>query len=131
MSFALELLLSVLLVLGGGFGLIASIGLWRLGQPMQRLHAPTKAGTLGLGSVLVASAAFHGTAHEVVVLVFVFLTAPVSAMYLAKTHLHLTLDRTTLPPTGTAAPWATLDAPSGPVPTATPGGAVAAFGEDI
>jgi multicomponent K+:H+ antiporter subunit G len=59
-----------------------------------RLHAPTKATTLGVGGVLVASLAYHwgqGTygIHEVLITVFLFVTAPVSANLLAKAALHL------------------------------------------
>jgi multicomponent K+:H+ antiporter subunit G len=38
------------------------------------------------------------------VAVFLFLTAPLSGLYLAKTHLHRS--KPSLPPTGTAAQWA-------------------------
>ncbi|WP_333817169.1 Na+/H+ antiporter subunit G [Tabrizicola sp.] len=109
-----EWLVAALLVMGGSFGLIGSYGLLKLKQPMQRLHAPTKATTMGVGAALVASALGlallgQGTAwQEILVSVFLFLTAPVSALYLAKTHLLRTLDRRELPPSGTGAPWATL-----------------------
>jgi multicomponent K+:H+ antiporter subunit G len=107
--------ISALLVLGGVFGLIGSYGLLKLQDPMQRLHAPTKATTIGVGAVLVASALdllLIGkgiTWQELLIAVFLFLTAPLSALYLAKTHLLRTVDRKTLPPTGTDRPWATLD----------------------
>ena len=44
-----------LLVVGGVFGVVGGWGLVRLPDPMTRLHAPTKAATLGVGAVLVAS----------------------------------------------------------------------------
>lgn len=119
MSVIAEYAIAALLVLGGLFGLIGSYGLLKLKDPMQRLHAPTKATTIGVGAALVASAldlalSGHGvTWQELLVAAFLFLTAPLSALYLAKTHLLRTVDRAALPPTDSAAPWATLprDAP--------------------
>ena len=55
-----EMILSILLVLGGLLGLISSYGLLRLKQPMQRLHSATKAATVGLGAVLIASIIQNG-----------------------------------------------------------------------
>ncbi len=43
-----EIIIAVLLVGGGLFGLIGSWGLLRLKDPLQRLHAPTKSTTIGL-----------------------------------------------------------------------------------
>lgn len=109
-----QYLLAALLVIGGCFGLIGSYGLLKLKQPMQRLHAPTKATTLGVGAALVSSALGlallgHGIAwQEILISVFLFLTAPLSALYLAKTHLLRTIRPSDLPPTATDAAWATL-----------------------
>jgi multicomponent K+:H+ antiporter subunit G len=114
MSMAFELLISTLLVIGGVFGLIGSFGLLKLRDAMQRLHAPTKATTIGVGAALIASAldtlliAGHATWQEVMVSVFLFITAPLSALYLAKSHIATTVDRSLLPPTATEAPWAEL-----------------------
>lgn len=89
----LDLLVSALVVLGGSFALIGSWGLVRLPSLMERLHGPTKATTLGLGAMLVASvlwfqlAAGEWTAHELLISVFLFVTAPVSANMIAKVHL--------------------------------------------
>src|SRR3546814_15646144 len=61
---------------------------------MTRLHGPTKATTLGVGSCLVASMIYFpsqgGTwsAHELLITLFLFITAPVSANMIAKAHLH-------------------------------------------
>ncbi len=51
----LDLLISFFLVVGGLFALIGSIGLARLPDLFMRLHGPTKATTLGVGGILVAS----------------------------------------------------------------------------
>ena len=112
----LEIVIAGFLVLGGLFGLVGSFGLLRLRDPMQRLHAPTKATTVGVGTALVASAfdlLFVGgriTWQEVLVAVFLLISAPMTALYLAKLNLHRTVDRKTLPPTGTGREWANFDA---------------------
>jgi multicomponent K+:H+ antiporter subunit G len=110
-----ELVISLLLVIGGVFGLIGSIGLLKLRQPMQRLHAPTKATTIGVGAVLLASIIYAATVlddpswQEVLIVVFLFITSPITANFLSKAHLHRTIPADSLPPTGTDSPWATLD----------------------
>ena len=114
-----EYAIAALLILGGTFGLIGSFGLLKLQGPMQRLHAPTKATTIGVGAALIASAldlllVGQGiTWQEVLVAVFLFLTAPLSALFLAKTHIFRTINRADLPDpgTGTGTPWATLEGP--------------------
>jgi multicomponent K+:H+ antiporter subunit G len=96
MSTALEVLVSVFLLLGGAFALIGSWGLAKLPDFYTRLHGPSKASTLGVGGVLIASMIYfaaHGQAslHELLVTVFLFISAPVSAYMLAKAALHLKL----------------------------------------
>lgn len=93
-SVVLEAVIALLIVIGGAFGLIGSWGLVRLPTIMERLHGPTKATTLGLGALLVASVLFFqlsvGTwsAHELLITLFLFITAPISANMVAKVHLH-------------------------------------------
>ena len=57
MSLVAEIFIAFLLVVGGVFGVVGGWGLVRLPDPMTRLHAPTKAATLGVGAVLIASMA--------------------------------------------------------------------------
>lgn len=91
----LDTVLAVLVLVGAGFTLIGSWGLVKLPDFFTRLHAPTKATTLGVGAVLVASAlyfSFHGegiSLHEVLVTMFLFVTAPIGASLMAKAALHL------------------------------------------
>ena len=114
MSQIAEILTACLLVLGGLFGLIGSFGLLRLKQPMQRLHAPTKATTIGTGTALLAVAVHlwlvedRLALREVLVALFFFVTAPLSAMFLARAHMFLTLKREDLPPPLTGKDWACL-----------------------
>jgi multicomponent K+:H+ antiporter subunit G len=102
----LELIIAALLVLGGIFGLIGSFGLLRLRDAVQRLHAPTKASTVGLGAVLIASAIAGGSWQEVLVTLFIFLTAPLTALYLAKTLIHGHINPSDVPPAANGAQWA-------------------------
>ncbi|MGB8815096.1 MAG: Na+/H+ antiporter subunit G [Paracoccaceae bacterium] len=130
MGMVWEIVIAALLVIGGSFGLIGSFGLLKLRLPMQRLHAPTKATTMGVGAALLASvldlAVFKGalTWQELLVVVFLFMTSPLTALFLAKVHLHAMTDRSTLPPTGTGRDWATFDRQldHGPADSAAPNG---------
>ncbi len=94
MSLFAELAISLLVIIGGVFILVGSWGLAKLPSLMTRLHGPTKATTLGVGACLIASMiyfpVFNGTysAHELLITLFLFLTAPVSANMIAKTHIH-------------------------------------------
>jgi len=94
MSTQVEFILSVLVVAGGVFTLIGSLGLWRMRDFYTRLHGPTKATTLGVGCLLVASSAFFSitgdgwSLHEVLVSLFLFITAPISAHLMTKAALH-------------------------------------------
>ncbi|MFG1302389.1 Na+/H+ antiporter subunit G [Xanthobacter sp. V3C-3] len=111
-----EALVAALILIGAFFLFVGALGLARLPDMMRRLHGPTKATTLGIGALLIASmiyfAAVRGTLsiHELLITLFLFLTAPVSAHMLAKAHiLRAKGERDRLPPTGTSTGWATLD----------------------
>jgi multicomponent K+:H+ antiporter subunit G len=115
-----EILVSLLLIFGGGFAFVGSLGLAKLPDLMMRLHGPTKASTLGVGSILIASLLYFAfieqnlSFHELLITIFLFLTAPVSAFMIAKSYIFRTRGRTTqpLPDTGRPSGWATLDAPA-------------------
>lgn len=87
-------LLTALLLLGGaGFALIGSIAIVRLPDIFTRLHGPTKATTLGVGGVLIASILFFSSrgdlsVHQLLVTIFLVITAPVSAHLIARAALH-------------------------------------------
>lgn len=115
-TFLAELLVSALLIFGAAFVLVGSIGLARLPDITCRTHAPTKAATLGIGSILIASMAsfalFDGglSIDELMITIFMFLTAPVSAFMIVKAHIFRTRGATEqpIPETGTGQGWATL-----------------------
>lgn len=91
----LDALLALLVALGAVFALIGSWGLARLSDFLKRLHGPTKATTLGVGSVLIASAIWFSytrqtiSLHELLITLFLFMTAPISAHLLIKAAIKL------------------------------------------
>ena len=97
MSLITEILLSALVLVGAAFTLIGSLSLVRFKDFYTRLHGPTKASTLGVGCLLVASSIYFSVTgeslslHEILVTLFLFITAPISAHLLAKAALHLGL----------------------------------------
>lgn len=90
MPFWLETTLAICLVLGSLFTLIGAIGLFRLPDFFSRLHGPTKATTLGVGSTLIGSMIYFTytqgslSIHELLITLFLMITAPVSAHILSK-----------------------------------------------
>ena len=52
MSGLLEYATALSLIIGSGFILVGAIGLLKFNDPMTRLHAPTKVGTVGIGMLL-------------------------------------------------------------------------------
>lgn len=93
MSIWIELLVGFFLLMGGCFVLIGSIGLTRMPDFFTRLHGPTKATTLGMGGILLGSIGFFTaqgivSVHELLITIFLLITAPISAHMLIKTALH-------------------------------------------
>ncbi len=111
-----EAIAAFFIVLGAFFMFVGSLGLATLPDMMRRLHAPTKASTLGLGAILFGSMVYsfgvrgEASIHEILIILFVFITAPVSGMMIAKAFILTNHPvRSTLTPTGTSDGWATLD----------------------
>lgn len=104
MAVLTEWVAAILLLVAAFFLLVGAIGLVRLPDFFMRLHAPTKASTLGVGGVLLASMLLSWQAGrpgvaELLITLFVFITAPVSANLLAQAALHLKLrSKAPLPP---------------------------------
>lgn len=90
-----EIVVSVLIIIGVFFSLVGSIGLVKLPDFFTRLHGPTKATTLGVGSMLIASSIYFYTQtdtislHEILITLFLFLTAPISAHIMSKAAIHI------------------------------------------
>lgn len=89
-----DILAAVLLLIGTAFTLIGSIGLVRLPDFYTRMHAPTKATTLGVSGVLGAAALTlpgnpWATFFEVLLAIaLLFITAPIGAHMLARAARH-------------------------------------------
>ena len=95
MNWAFAIALVLLLATGCFFIVVGSLGLVKLSEFFKRLHAPTKASTLGVGCVLVASLGYHALSgtdpqpRELLITAFLFITAPISAHLMAKAALSL------------------------------------------
>ena len=124
MDMIFEIAIATCLVVAGIFGFVGSYGLIKLNDPMSRLHAPTKATTLGVGGVLIASMLHAVTAehspsmHELLITLFLFLTAPITANFIAKVHIHRQETPETLPSAGEDGLWATQNVTEEEVETA-------------
>ena len=94
-----ENLLGLLILIGAVFTLIGSIGLFKLPDFYMRLHGPTKASTLGVGAILIASVIYFSTKqdalslHEILVTLFLFITAPIGAHLMAKAAIHIQVNK--------------------------------------
>jgi len=98
MTTFLQIALSALLLFGCLFIVVGALGLVRFSDFFKRLHAPTKASTLGVGCVLACSVAYHiflgedPQPRELLITVFLFITAPISAHLMAKAALSLMME---------------------------------------
>lgn len=85
---------ALLLVVGGSIILIGALGLMRLPNFYQRIHGPAITVTLGAGGVLLASMLYftvlqsRPVMHEVIIAVFILMTAPVVSMLLMRTAVY-------------------------------------------
>ncbi|CAK4075488.1 monovalent cation/H(+) antiporter subunit G [Vibrio sp. MarTm2] len=84
----MDIIVGVLLCLGTLFTLIASLGILRMPDLYTRMHAATKAGTVGLASLLLAVAIaipdITVISRVIGTMLFIFITAPVAAHLLGK-----------------------------------------------
>lgn len=125
MDLFFEILVTAFIVISGIFGFVGSYGLVKLRGTLQRLHAPTKATTLGVGGVLIASVLYFGliketlTFHELLISLFLFLTAPITANFIAKMYLAMRIGAKDLPETGSSYGWSVFDDPPDHMPPAT------------
>jgi len=94
----IEWIISILLLIGGCFILVGSIGLVKMPDFFMRLHGPTKATTLGMASLLTAAMVFFSTTQaglsikEILISLFLLLTAPISGYMMIKSAIHHKLD---------------------------------------
>ena len=83
-----SVIIVILITLGTLFVLLSAIGLIRMPDTYMRISVNTKAATLGVGLILVGTAVFFNdlstTSRALVIILFVFLTAPVSAHLIGR-----------------------------------------------
>lgn len=88
MSAVIEIITGIMLIIGALFALVSSFGLIRLKDAYMRMHAASKAGTLGSGLMLLALAVYASdlavATRALAGVVFFLLTAPLAAHLLAK-----------------------------------------------
>ncbi len=88
----INVIIGLILLLGGFFALIAAIGVLRLPDVLMRMHASTKAGILGSSLILIACAIhLHETeitARVVAIIVFLMLTSPIGAHMIGRASVR-------------------------------------------
>lgn len=98
-----DIITALLLVSGAFFTFVAGMGIVRLPDILMRMHASTKAGTLGAGLILLGLAVNFAelsvTSRSIAAIVFLLITAPVAAHMIGRaayrSGIHLT-DRTVI-----------------------------------
>ena len=96
----MEWLVALLAVAGSLFVFMGSVALVKLPDFYTRLHGPTKATTLGLGALVLASITYFNfvkgelSLQQLLIALFLFITAPITAHMLIKAALHLKLQGT-------------------------------------
>ncbi len=84
----IDYLLAGFVLLGGFFCFVAGLGVLRLPDVLIRMHASTKAGTLGSGLIFVAVAVYFADVvtitRAVAAILFLLITAPVAAHMIGR-----------------------------------------------
>lgn len=84
----IDVIVALFLLIGSFFALVAAIGIYRLPDVLMRMHASTKAGTLGSSLILVGCAVLFAdgaiTTRVIATIVFLMLTAPIAAHMLGR-----------------------------------------------
>lgn len=90
-NIALELSIAFFLLSGVLFIFFAALGILRMPDVYIRMHSSTKAGTIGLGLIMIAVALHFQdltvTSRAVGIIIFILMTAPVAAHLLGKSLL--------------------------------------------
>lgn len=84
----IDLIGALFALCGASFVLIAAIGILRMPDLLIRMHAATKAGSLGVGLILVGVCIhFHEMRlmiEAIMTILFIFVTAPVASHLIAR-----------------------------------------------
>jgi multicomponent K+:H+ antiporter subunit G len=90
MSAVADTLTAFLLVAGAAITFVGTLGLLRLRTFYQRVHAPTLGTTLGMTCIALASMIYFASTanrlvvHEILIVLFVTVTTPISLMILVR-----------------------------------------------
>lgn len=88
------LLTAFLVLFGAAITLVGCLGLLRLGNFHERMHAPTLGTTMGVASIVLASMVCFSVLqtrvviHELLIGLFITVTTPVGFMLLARAALY-------------------------------------------
>jgi multicomponent Na+:H+ antiporter subunit G len=90
---AMQTFALIVACLGAFFVFVAGLGIWRFKDVYMRMHAATKAGSLGLGLLLLAVAIQDPTPAVIIkcflIIAFIFLTAPIAAHMISRAaYIH-------------------------------------------
>jgi multicomponent Na+:H+ antiporter subunit G len=92
----IEIIAAIFLFLGSFFILVAAIGIIRFNDLYSRMHATTKATSFGLLLIIIGVSLFFNIAvvwlKALLVIVFIYLTAPLAAHSIAKSMEEDDLD---------------------------------------
>ena len=95
-GFLASVLVLVLLLVGGFFLTVGTVGLLRLPNVYNRLHATSKATTLGASSFALAAWVYFGPAgpglKALVTVVFLFVTAPTGGHMISRAAERMGVD---------------------------------------
>lgn len=84
----INLICGILLIAGSLFVFFAALGLLRMPDLLMRMHAGTKAGTLGVTLILISVMVHFGTiavaTKSLIGIVFLFITIPIGAHVLGR-----------------------------------------------
>lgn len=89
----IDIVAAICLLLGAGFAVVAGLGVLNLSDALNRMHASTKAGTLGTiltlsgASIVLADGAV--TARSIATILFLLLTAPIAAQMIGRATMQI------------------------------------------
>ncbi|WP_078552737.1 monovalent cation/H(+) antiporter subunit G [Bacillus alkalicellulosilyticus] len=91
----IEIIISILVLLGGLLSLLGAIGIIRFPDVYGRLHAATKSATLGVILIMLATFLYFLIIEQqfvvkvLLTIVFVFLTAPVAGLMMSRSAYRI------------------------------------------
>ncbi|MCD8511110.1 MAG: monovalent cation/H(+) antiporter subunit G [Bacillus sp. (in: Bacteria)] len=91
----IEIVISILILIGGGLSLLGAVGIIRFPDVYGRLHAATKSATLGVISIILGVFIYFYFIEGIfagkllLTILFVFLTAPVAGFMISKSAYNV------------------------------------------